>query len=74
MFIYQKKYLACALNSACLALLDAGVPLKYTFGAVCCSVIENADRVVFFPSLKQEKVKVVIINYFELLKRLALIF
>ena len=50
------KYLACALNCVCLALLDANIPLKYTFAAVNCSLLENENKIVYFPSSKQEKV------------------
>jgi exosome complex component RRP46 len=38
--------LACALNCACLALLDAAVPLRHTFAAVHCSLLD--ERVLFF--------------------------
>lgn len=50
------KYLSCALNCACLALLDANIPLKYTFASVSCAILENENRIVYFPNLKQEKV------------------
>lgn len=46
--------LACAINSVCLALLDASVPLKFSFAAVCCSLNKNND-IIYYPTLKQEK-------------------
>lgn len=46
--------LACAINSVCLALLDASVPLKFSFAAVCCSLTRD-KQVIYFPSFKQEK-------------------
>jgi hypothetical protein len=39
-----------------LALLDSGIPIKYTFAAVNCAILNNENRVVYFPTLKQEKV------------------
>ena len=48
------NYLACALNSACLALLDANVPMKFTFASVSCAMSKQG-AVVFFPSLRQER-------------------
>ncbi len=33
--------MACALNSACLALIDANIPLKHTFAAVNCSLMRE---------------------------------
>lgn len=50
------KYLACALNCACLALLDANIPLKYTFAAVTCALLKEESQIVYFPTSKHEKV------------------
>ncbi|CAF0740349.1 unnamed protein product [Brachionus calyciflorus] len=51
----DSNYLACSLNCACLALLDANIPLKYTFASVSCALIENENRIIYFPNAKQEK-------------------
>jgi hypothetical protein len=45
------------LNSCCLALLDANIPLKYTFAAVSIGFIKESHQVLYFPDLEQEKVK-----------------
>lgn len=35
--------LACAINCTCLALLDANIPLKYTFAAVNCALMKSSS-------------------------------
>lgn len=47
--------LACAINSVCLALLDASVPLRFSFAAVCCSLGKDNQTTVFYPTYRQEK-------------------
>ncbi|KAH8294118.1 hypothetical protein KR054_008581 [Drosophila jambulina] len=37
---------ACAVNSACLAMLIGGLPLKYSFAAVHCIINEHGDYVL----------------------------
>ncbi|XP_037729771.1 exosome complex component RRP46 [Drosophila subpulchrella] len=37
---------ACALNSACLAMLVGGLPLKYSFAAVHCIINEQGEYVL----------------------------
>ncbi len=39
--------LACAINTVCLALLDAAIPLRHSFAAVHCALKDG--HVVFFP-------------------------
>jgi exosome complex component RRP46 len=50
------KYISCALNSCCLALLDASIPLKYTFASVTIGFIKESHELVYFPDIEQEKV------------------
>ena len=45
--------LSCAINAACLALLDAAVPLRYTVAAVAC-VIDADGQIIVDPTIKQE--------------------
>ena len=44
---------ACAINAACLALLDAAIPLKHTVAAVIC-IIDDDDQITLDPTKKQE--------------------
>ncbi|XP_027701697.1 exosome complex component RRP46 [Vombatus ursinus] len=46
--------LACCLNAACLALVDAGVPMKALFCGVTC-VLDPDGGLVLDPTAKQEK-------------------
>lgn len=48
------SYLACCINAACLALLDSGVPMKYTTAAVSCMLDKDSDALIVDPSKKQE--------------------
>lgn len=48
------SYLACCINSACLALLDAGISMKFLVAAVTC-VIDDKEEVILDPTSKQEK-------------------
>ncbi|XP_049758255.1 exosome complex component RRP46 isoform X1 [Elephas maximus indicus] len=46
--------LACCLNAACMALVDAGVPMRALFCGVTCAL--DADgNLVLDPTVKQEK-------------------
>lgn len=48
------QMLACSVNAACLALLDAGVAMK---GIVAASSVAFVDeKIIPFPSTKQQKV------------------
>ena len=42
----HSSLLACCLNSAILALLDAGVDMKYLLGAVSCSVMSDGEIII----------------------------
>jgi len=46
--------LSCIINSACLALLNASVPMKYVVAAVHCSVDKN-NTIICTPSQEQLK-------------------
>lgn len=37
---------ACAVNSACLAMLIGGLPLKYSFAAVHCIINEQGEYIL----------------------------
>ena len=45
---------ACCINAACLALLDAAVPLRALFAAVSCVVLPDG-QVILDPDNKQER-------------------
>ncbi|KAL9230330.1 hypothetical protein vseg_005696 [Gypsophila vaccaria] len=45
--------LPCAINAACLALVDAGIPLKHLAVSVCCCLAETGD-VLMDPTKKEE--------------------
>ena len=49
--------LASSVNAACLALLDSGVPMKYTVAAVTC-VIDSNEQVILDPTLDEEQIAV----------------
>ncbi|CAK9814023.1 Exosome complex component RRP46 [Anthophora quadrimaculata] len=43
--------LACIINAACLALLNAGIPMKFTIAAVSCMIEENTDNFILDPDI-----------------------
>ena len=45
--------LSCCVNSTCLALLDASVPLKHLIAAVSC-IVSHEDELILHPSVQQE--------------------
>ncbi|RNA37638.1 Cleavage and polyadenylation specificity factor subunit 5 [Brachionus plicatilis] len=49
----DSNFISCALNCACLALLDASIPLRCTFASVSCALIEKENCIVYFPDSKQ---------------------
>ena len=62
--------LACAINSVCMALLDANIPMKYNFASIHCSMLkedqnegDNNNRIVYFPTAKQERNSSLIITF-----------
>ncbi|XP_071917782.1 exosome complex exonuclease RRP46 homolog [Coffea arabica] len=46
--------LPCAINAACAALVDAGIPLKHLAAAICCSLAKNG-RVLLDPNKSEEQ-------------------
>ncbi|GAB1291744.1 Exosome complex component RRP46 [Apodemus speciosus] len=46
--------LACCLNAACMALVDAGVPMRALFCGVTCA-LDSDGNLVLDPTTKQEK-------------------
>ncbi|XP_037674723.1 exosome complex component RRP46 [Choloepus didactylus] len=46
--------LACCLNAACMALVDAGVPMRALFCGVTCA-LDSDGSLVLDPTAKQEK-------------------
>lgn len=55
---------AAAINSACLALLDAGIPLRTVFAAVTCVLTSN-EMIVVEPDSKMEEIKAKMVFVFE---------
>lgn len=49
------QLLACCLNAACMALVDAGVPMRALFCGVTCA-LDSDGNLVLDPTTKQEKV------------------
>ncbi|XP_017766963.1 PREDICTED: exosome complex component RRP46 [Eufriesea mexicana] len=45
--------LACSINAACLALINAGVPMKFTIAAVNCMIHEGNDEIILDPDETQ---------------------
>ena len=54
--------LACSINAAFLALLDACVPLQFTVVAVCCA-IDTEGEITLDPKLNQEKTASAIMTF-----------
>ncbi|CAL5192363.1 unnamed protein product [Lathyrus oleraceus] len=46
--------LPCAINAACAALVDAGIPLRHLAVAICCCVTDN-NSIILDPSKQEEK-------------------
>ncbi|XP_052210519.1 exosome complex exonuclease RRP46 homolog [Diospyros lotus] len=46
--------LVCAINAACAALVDAGIPLKHLAVAICCCLTENG-YVILDPNKHEEQ-------------------
>lgn len=49
--------LACSINAACLALINAGVPMKFTIAAVNCMIQEGNDAIILDPDETQLQVR-----------------
>lgn len=50
------QLLACAVNSACLALMNSGIAMKFLVAAVSC-MIDHEDKTLIDPDSKQLKVR-----------------
>ncbi|KAF6143852.1 hypothetical protein GIB67_009833 [Kingdonia uniflora] len=48
------QLLPCAINAACVALVDAGIPLKHLAVAICCGLAESGT-VVLDPTKLEEQ-------------------
>ncbi|GKC42948.1 exosome complex exonuclease RRP46, partial [Tanacetum coccineum] len=49
--------LPCAINAACAALVDAGIPLKHLAVAICCCVAESGHILLDPSKIEEQKVK-----------------
>ncbi|KAJ8621475.1 hypothetical protein MRB53_030004 [Persea americana] len=49
--------LPCAINAACAALLDAGIPLKHLAVAVCCGLTESGYVILDPTKLEEQKMQ-----------------
>ncbi|KAF3446410.1 hypothetical protein FNV43_RR11589 [Rhamnella rubrinervis] len=49
--------LPCAINAACAALVDAGIPLKHLAVAVCCGLADSGDVILDPTKLEEQKMK-----------------
>ena len=50
------KLLSCAINAACMAMVDAGFPMKCLVCAVTCTMNESGE-IQLDPTSEQEKVR-----------------
>ncbi|KAB1204364.1 hypothetical protein CJ030_MR8G014185 [Morella rubra] len=49
--------LPCAINAACAALVDAGIPLKHLAVAICCCLAESGYVILDPTKLEEQKMK-----------------
>ncbi|XP_048332237.1 exosome complex exonuclease RRP46 homolog isoform X2 [Ziziphus jujuba] len=49
--------LPCAINAACAALVDAGIPLKHLAVAICCGLAESGYVILDPTKLEEQKMK-----------------
>lgn len=49
--------LPCAINAACAALVDAGIPLKHLAVAICCCLMESGHVILDPTKLEEQKMK-----------------
>ncbi|KAL2525556.1 Ribosomal protein S5 domain 2-like superfamily protein [Abeliophyllum distichum] len=52
--------LPCAINAACSALVDAGIPLKYLAVAISCCISEDEDCILDPNKLEEQKMKALV--------------
>ena len=50
------QLLSCCINAACMALLDAGVPMKYLIASVTC-ILDKDGQLLLDPTEKQARVR-----------------
>ncbi|KVH99866.1 Exoribonuclease, phosphorolytic domain 1 [Cynara cardunculus var. scolymus] len=51
------QLLPCAINAACAALVDAGIPLKHLAVAICCCMAEGGHILLDPSKIEEQKVK-----------------
>lgn len=49
--------LPCAINAACVALVDAGIPMKHMAVATCCCLTENGFVILDPTKLEEQQMK-----------------
>ncbi|KAJ6354499.1 hypothetical protein OIU77_005165 [Salix suchowensis] len=49
--------LVCAINAACAALIDAGIPLKHLAVAICCCLAEGGYVILDPTKLEEQKMR-----------------
>ncbi|KAK6236817.1 hypothetical protein QUC31_020616 [Theobroma cacao] len=49
--------LPCAINAACVALVDAGIPMKHLAVAICCCVAKSGYVILDPTKLEEQKMK-----------------
>ncbi|XP_015573093.1 exosome complex exonuclease RRP46 homolog [Ricinus communis] len=49
--------LTCAINAACAALVDAGIPMKHLAVAICCCLSESGYVILDPTKLEEQKMK-----------------
>ncbi|KAL5732361.1 hypothetical protein ACOSP7_031704 [Xanthoceras sorbifolium] len=49
--------LPCAINAACAALVDAGIPMKHLAVAICCCLAESGYVILDPTKLEEQKMK-----------------
>ncbi|XP_017890063.1 exosome complex component RRP46 [Ceratina calcarata] len=62
--------LACTINAACLALINAGIPMKFTIAAVSCMIEEDTGDIVLDPdSIKLQNARAEFTFAFDSMKK-----
>jgi exosome complex component RRP46 len=51
--------LPCAINAACAALVDAGIPMKHLAVSICCCLAESGYVILDPTKLEEQKMKAV---------------
>ncbi|CAN1148948.1 Exosome complex exonuclease RRP46 homolog [Linum perenne] len=52
-----QSLLPCAINAACAALVDAGIPMKHLAVAICCCVAEGGSVVLDPTKLEEQQMR-----------------